>query len=140
MFIVIGVVKKRVLRKHSEATQPPLVFAHKYFGKTSTRKLFICESKPSKPIYQILICENNLACSEINLTANEISPINHYPSTQGISHPITLTLYLRNALYTHTALDAIASHAKASLFLSENSRLRKTKKAYTSNYPKSSSE
>lgn len=81
--------------KHSEARQPPLVFAHKYFGKTSTRKLFICESKPSKSVYQILICENNLACSEINLTANGISPINHYLSAQGTSHPITLTLYQR---------------------------------------------
>lgn len=70
-------------------------FAHKYFSKTSTRELFICESKPSKPIYQILICENNLACSEFNLTVNEISPINHYLPAQGISHPITLTLYQR---------------------------------------------
>lgn len=62
--------EEMVLRKRSEARQLPLVFAHKYFGKTSTRKLFICESEPSKPVYQFLICENNLACSEINLTAN----------------------------------------------------------------------
>ena len=107
---------------------PARIFAHKYFGKTSTRKLFICESKPSKSIYQILICENNLACSEINLTVNEISPINHYLSAQGISHPITPTLYLKNALYTHAVLDPIVSYAKASLSLSENSHLEKRKK------------
>lgn len=58
-------------------------FAHKYFGKTSTRKLFICESKPSKPIYQILICENNLACSEIT---RNISP-NHPVSKKCLIHP-----------------------------------------------------
>lgn len=100
-------------------------FAHKHFGKTSTRKLFICESKPSKPIYQILICENNLACSEINLTVNEISPINHYLSAQGISHPITLTLYLIDVLYTHTVLDAIVSYARVTLSI-QNSYYTRT--------------
>lgn len=110
----------------SKITTPS--FAHKYFGKKSIRELFICESKPSKPIYQILICENNLACSETNLTANGIDPINHYLSAQGISHPITL--YLRNALYTHTVLDSIVSYAKASLSLAENIHLRKRKSLY----------
>ena len=89
---------------------------------------------------RFLICENNSACVVINLTANEISSINHYLSAQGISHPITLTLYLINALYTHAVLDPIVSYAKVSLSLTENFHLRKTKKAYTPNYPKSSGE
>lgn len=138
MVSVIGMVKKWVLRKYSETRQLPLVFAHKYFGKTSTRKLFICESKPSKPIYQFLICENNSACSEFNLTANEISPINHHLSAQGISHPITLILHLRNALYTHAVLDPIVSYARAIPSLFEISHLGKQKEVYAFNYSKSS--
>lgn len=88
-----------------------------------------------KLICKFLICEKHkdnfytpnsrlqkfLGCDVINPTMNVINPIRHQLPSQGRSHPITLTLYLRNALYTHAVLDPIVSYAKASLSLSKTS-------------------